>query len=46
MDYIVYGVFTSLTEASKDLGCYQTTINRALQTPKQILRRRWIVKYV
>ena len=46
MDYTVYGEFPSITEASKYLGCSQKTISRALQTPKKILRRRWIVKYV
>ena len=46
MDYTVYGEFSSITEASQSLGCSPKTINRALQTPKQILRRRWIVKYV
>ena len=46
MDYTVYGEFTSITDASKSLGCSQKTIYRALQTPKKILRRRWIVKYV
>lgn len=46
MDYTVYGEFPSITEASKPLGCSQKTIYRALQTPKKILKRRWIVKYV
>ena len=46
MDYTVYGEFPSITEASESLGCSPKTINRALQTPKKILRRRWIVKYV
>jgi group I intron endonuclease len=46
MDYTVYGEFPSIAEASKYLGCSQKTISRALQTPKQILRRRWIVKHV
>jgi len=46
MDYTVYGEFPSITEASKHLGSSQKTIARALKTPKNILRRRWIVKYV
>jgi group I intron endonuclease len=46
MDYTVYGEFPSITEASKSLGCSQKTITRALQTPKKILKRRWIIKYV
>jgi group I intron endonuclease len=40
MDYTVYGEFSSITEASKSLGCSQKTISRALQTPKKILKRR------
>lgn len=46
LDYTVFGEFPSIIEASKSLGCDQKTIRRALQTPKNILRRRWIVKYV
>lgn len=46
LDYTVFGEFPSMIEASKSLGCDQKTIRRALQTPKNILRRRWIVKYV
>jgi group I intron endonuclease len=46
MDYTVYGEFPSITEASKYLGCAHKTIYRALQTPKKIVRKRWIVKYV
>jgi group I intron endonuclease len=46
MDYTVYGEFPSIVDASKSLGCSQKTISRALRTPKNILRRRWIVKYV
>ncbi|TVY36384.1 putative intron-encoded endonuclease [Lachnellula occidentalis] len=40
MDYTVYGEFPSIVDAAKSLGCDQKTIIRALQTPKQILRRR------
>lgn len=46
MDYTVYGEFSSITEASKSLGCSQKTINRALKTQKKMLKRRWIIKYV
>ena len=46
MDYTVYGEFPSIVDTAKSLGCDQKTIYRALQTPKQILKRRWIVKYV
>jgi group I intron endonuclease len=44
-DDTVYGEFSSIIEAAKVLNCDQKTIARALKTPKQILRRRWIVKY-
>lgn len=46
MDYTVYGEFPSIVDAAKSLGCDQKTITRALKTPKKILKRRWIVKYV
>lgn len=45
-DDTVYGQFDSIVDAAKSLGCDQKTIRRALQTPKKILRRRWIVKFV
>ena len=45
-DYTVYGEFTSIVDAAKSLGCDKKTIIRALKNPKNILRRRWIVKYV
>lgn len=46
MDYFVYGEFSSIKEACKSLDCSQKTISRALKTPKKILIRRWIAKYV
>jgi group I intron endonuclease len=39
-DDTVYGEFTSIIEAAEVLNCNQKTIARALNTPKQILRRR------
>jgi group I intron endonuclease len=45
LDYTVFAEFSSIIEASKSLGCDQKTIRRALQNPKNILRRRWIIKY-
>lgn len=44
LDNTVFGEFNSIIDASKYLGCDQKTIRRALQTPKKILKRRWIVK--
>jgi molybdenum-dependent DNA-binding transcriptional regulator ModE len=46
LDYTVYGEFSSIVNAAKSLGCDQKTIWRALQSPKNILRRRWIIKFV
>jgi group I intron endonuclease len=46
LDYTVYGEFPSIVDAAKSLGCDQKTIIRALQSPKKILKRRLIVKYV
>jgi group I intron endonuclease len=40
LNYTVYGEFPSIVDAAKSLGCDQKTIRRALQTPKNILRRR------
>ena len=41
----VYGEYSSIIEASKNLNCNDKTIRRALKTKKKILLRRWIVKY-
>jgi group I intron endonuclease len=46
LDYTVYGEYPSIVDAAKSLGCSQKTISRALKSPKKILRRRLIVKYV
>ena len=46
LDYTVYGEFPSIVHAANSLGCDKKTITRALLSPKKILRRRWIVKYV
>lgn len=45
-DYTVFGEFSSIIEASKSIGCDQKTIRRALTSPKNILKRRFIVKYI
>ena len=39
-DYTVYGLFSSIVNAAKSLGCMEKTIRRALKNPKNILRRR------
>ena len=44
LDYTVYGEYSSITEASKAINCSIKTINRALKTDKNFLKRRWIIK--
>ncbi len=44
LDDTVYGEYSSITEASKATNCSIKTINRALKTEKQFLKRRWILK--
>jgi len=41
----VFGEYSSIIEAAKDVNCDPRTINRALKTEKKILKRRFIVKY-
>lgn len=45
LDNTVFGEYSSITEAAKDINCNPKTINRALKTEKKILKRRFIVKY-
>lgn len=46
LDNTVYGEFASIVEAASSIGCCVKTIIRSLKTDKQILKRRWIVKYL
>jgi group I intron endonuclease len=39
-DGTIYGEYSSITEGANNLACGVKTINRALKTPKQILKRR------
>jgi len=41
----VFGEYPSIVEAAKSINCDPKTIRRALKTDKQILKRRFIVKY-
>jgi group I intron endonuclease len=41
----IFGEYSSIIEAAKDINCDPKTINRALKTEKKILKRRFIVKY-
>lgn len=44
-DGTVYGEYSSITSASLDVNCNVKTIYRALRSPSQLLKKRWIVKY-
>ena len=46
LDKTVYGEYPSITAGSESLRCSVKTISRALNTPKKILRKRWIVKFL
>ena len=45
LDKTVFGQYSSIVEASRDINCNEKTIIRALKTEKKILKRRFIVKY-
>jgi hypothetical protein len=40
LDKTVYGEYTSITAGAESLRCSAKTVQRALNTPKQILRKR------
>ena len=44
LDFTVFGEYFSITEAAKSINCSVKTINRALRSEKNILKRRFIVK--
>jgi group I intron endonuclease len=46
LDYTVYGEYPSIVETAKSLNCSIKTVSRALKSPKKLLKRRLIVKYV
>lgn len=45
LDYTVFGEYSSIVEAARKINCDVKTIIRALKTEKNILKRRFIVKY-
>lgn len=45
LDKTIFGEYPSIIEAAKDINCSSKTINRALKTEKNILKRRFIVNY-
>jgi group I intron endonuclease len=46
LDYTVYGEYPSIVETAKSLNCSIKTVSRALKSPKKLLKRRLIVKYI
>jgi len=46
LDYTVYGEYPSIVETAKSLNCSIKTVTRALKSPKKLLKRRLIVKYI
>jgi len=46
LDNTVYGQFSSIVEAAKDINCSEKTIRRVLITEKKLLKKRWIIKYL
>jgi group I intron endonuclease len=44
LDGTLYGKYSSITEAAKDLNCGVKTINRSLKTEKKLLKRQWKIK--
>ena len=45
LDKTVYGHFSSITEASKNMNCADKTITRYLKTEKKILNKKFRVNY-
>ena len=46
LDRTVYGEYPSITAGAESLRCSVKTIWRAMNTPKKILKKRWIVKFL
>jgi len=46
LDRTKYGEFPSIVETAKALNCSVKTVSRSLSTPKNLLKKRWIVNYV
>lgn len=44
LDGTVYGKYPTTLEAANSINCNEKTIRRALQTPKNLVKRQWIVK--
>lgn len=46
LDKTVYGEYPSITAGSESLRCSVKTIWRAMNTPKKMLKKRWLVKFL
>ena len=46
LDRTVYGEYLSITAGAKSLRCSVKTLWTAMNTPKKILKKRWIVKFL
>lgn len=46
LDNTVFGEYPSIVKAANAINCSSRTISRALRTDKNILKRRFIVKYI
>ena len=46
LDRTVYGEYPCITAGAESLRCSVKTIWRAMNTPKKILKKRWIVKFL
>lgn len=45
INHTVFGEYSSIIEAARNINCSEKTIRRALKTEKKIVKRRFIVKY-
>jgi group I intron endonuclease len=46
IDYTIFGEYTSIVEAAKNINCSEKTIRRALSSKSKMLKRRFFVKYL
>jgi group I intron endonuclease len=46
LDNTIYGKYSSIVETANNLNCSVKTISRSLNSPDNLLKKRWIVKYI
>ena len=46
LDNTIYGKYSSIVETASNLNCSVKTISRSLKSPNNLLKKRWIVKYI